>query len=327
MTATDPILLAGPDRSGTTLLYALLGSHPDVSMVRRTNMWRWFDGRFGDLAVPGNLNKCLDVMLRYERLDVLEPDEARIRAAFADGAKTYGRLFDIIHGQHAERRGRSRWADKSLHTEFHTDRVFAELPGARMIHMVRDPRDRYASIIRRYEDRGKGPGAIMGGWLASMRQGERNATRHASRYLFVNYETLARSPEATLRTVCDFLDLDFVPEMLGMGAVADSRDFSGNSSFGTLEAGTISTRPIGRYSTVLSTRQIAFVQACAGRRMAAHGYDLDALRWSGRDRLAFYAVDAPIGFLRLSGWMAARRLVDRRGADVPKRRLRAHAPA
>jgi hypothetical protein len=327
MTATAPILLTGPDRSGTTLLYALLGSHPDVSMVRRTNMWRWFDGRFGDLAAPHNLDRCLDVMLRYERLDVLEPDEERIRAAFAGGAKTYGRLFDIIHRQHAERHGRARWADKSLHTEFHADRVFAELPGARMVHMVRDPRDRYASIIRRYEDRGKGPGAIMGGWLASMRQGERNAARHPARYLFVRYETLARSPETTLRTVCDFLDLDFVPEMLGMGAVADSRDFLGNSSFGALEAGTISTRPIGRYRTALTARQIAFIQACAGRRMAAHGYGLDELRLAGRDRLAFYAVDAPLGFLRVSGWMAARRLDDRRSADVPERRLRSHAPA
>jgi hypothetical protein len=327
MTATDPILLVGPDRSGTTLLYALLGSHPDVSMVRRTNMWRWLDGCFGDLAVPDNLDRCLDTMLRYERLDVLEPDEGRIRAAFADGAKTYGRLFDIMHSQHAERLGRTRWADKSLHTEFHADRVFADLPGTRMIHMVRDPRDRYASIVRRYEDRQKGPGAIMGGWLASMRQGERNVARHPARYQFVHYETLASSPETTLRTVCDFLDLDFVPEMLGMGAVADSRDYSGNSSFGTLAPGTISTRPIGRFRSVLSPRQITFIQACAGRRMAAHGYDLDAVRLSGSDRLAFYAGDAPLGFLRLSGWMVSQRLGDRGGKGVPERRLRAHAPA
>ncbi len=327
MTDTGPIVLTGPDRSGTTLLYALLGSHPEVSMVRRTNMWRWFDRRFGDLSEPANLDRCLDTMLRYERLDVLEPDPQRIRSEFQQGPATYGRLFDIVHRQHAERHSRPRWADKSLHTEFHADRVLTELADSRMIHMVRDPRDRFASIIRRYEERSKGPGAVMGGWLASMSQGRRNAARHPDRYMFVRYETLAEEPEATLRRICAFLDLRYAPQMLGMDAVADSRDYSGNSSFGTLEPGTISTRPIGRYRSVLSPRQVAFVQSCAGRQMTAHGYELDALRLSRRDRLAFYGIDAPLGYLRLSGWMAARRLDDRRSRTVPERRLRARAPA
>ncbi|MGH9260048.1 MAG: sulfotransferase, partial [Acidimicrobiales bacterium] len=52
-----PLFIAGPDRSGTTLMYALLASHPDVSMVRRTNMWRYFHGRYGDLAEPANLER------------------------------------------------------------------------------------------------------------------------------------------------------------------------------------------------------------------------------------------------------------------------------
>lgn len=327
MTTTGPIVLTGPDRSGTTLLYALLGSHPDVSMVRRTNLWRWFDRRFGDLSEPANLERCLDTMLRYPRLDVLHPDVQRLRDEFRDGPATYGRLFDILHRQHAERRNRPRWADKSLHTEFHADRVMGELPDARMIHMVRDPRDRFASIIRRYEGRTKGPGAIMGGWLASVVQGRRNEARHPERYLVVHYETLAARPEATLQRICAFLSLPYTAEMLRMDAVADDGDRSGNSSFGTLEPGTISTRPIGRYRSVLSPRQIAFIQWSAGRHMRTHGYELDDVTLSGRDRLAFYGLDAPVGSVRLAGWMAAQRLDDRRNAGVPERRLRARAPA
>jgi hypothetical protein len=327
MTTTGPIVVTGPDRSGTTLLYALLGSHPDISMVRRTNMWRWFDQRFGDLADPTNLGRCLETMLRYERLDVLGIDAEAVRAEFRQGPATYGRLFDIAHCQHARRRNRARWADKSLHTEFAADRVLGELPEARMIHMVRDPRDRYASIIRRYEGRSKGPGAVMGAWLASMAQGRRNVARHPGRYLFVRFETLAAQPEATLRQICRFLDLDYAPAMLGMDAVADSDAYSGNSSFGTLQPGTISTRPIGRYRSVLSPRQIAFVQACAGRQMRAQGYTLDRVRLPGRDRLAFVGADLPVGVARLAGWMVTRRVNDRRNDGVPVHRLRASAQA
>lgn len=326
MTSTGPILLTGPDRSGTTLLYALLGSHPDVSMVRRTNMWRWFDRKFGDLSDPANLERCIDTMLRYERLDVLEPDPEHIRSEFRRGPATYGRLFDIVHRQNAERYGQPRWADKSLHTEFCADRVFGELPDARMIHMVRDPRDRFASIIRRYEERTKGPGAIMGRWLASMAQGRRNHARYPGQYMFVRYETLAVQPDETLQRICAFLDLRYTSQMLRMDGIADSND-SGNSSFGALEPGTISTRSIGRYGSVLTPRQIAFVQTCAGRHMQDHGYELDAVVLAGRDRLAFYGIDAPLGFVRLAGWMAAQGVDDRRNDGVPERRLRARAPA
>ena len=47
-----PVFIAGADRSGTTLLFALLASHPNISMVRRTNMWRYFHQRYGDLGDP-----------------------------------------------------------------------------------------------------------------------------------------------------------------------------------------------------------------------------------------------------------------------------------
>jgi hypothetical protein len=327
MRSAGPIIVTGPDRSGTTLLYALLGSHPDISMVRRTNMWRWFDQRFGDLAVPANLDRCLDTMLRYRRLQVLEPDREELRAAFLDGVPTYGRLFDLFHRQHADRRGKRRWADKSLHTELHADRVFAEVPDARILHMVRDPRDRYASIIRRYDQRTKGVGAAMGRWLSSQRQGQRNLARYPDRYMFVRYETLASAPEPTLRRICAFIDEDYDATMLRMGAVAGTADHDGNSSFGTLEPGTISTRPIGRYRSTLTQRQIAFIQWCAKRQMRAHGYDPDTVWLDARERAAFYAVDLPLGWARLAGWTGMQRITDWRDGGVPEQRLASSSAA
>jgi hypothetical protein len=321
MTTSGPIILTGPDRSGTTLLYALLGSHPAVSMVRRSNLWRWFDRRYGDLADPANLDRCLDAMLSYQRLRALEPDRDALRAAFMTGDRTYGRLFDLLHRQHADRHGRARWADKSLHTEFHADRVFAEVPDARIIHMVRDPRDRYASIIRRYEGRTKGVGAAMGRWLSSMRQGHRNLARHPDRYLFVRYETLASEPEPTLRRICEFIDEDYDVAMLRMGVVTGDDDWDGNSSFGGFAPGTISTRPIGRFRSTLTPRQIAFIQTSANRLMRAHGYTPDALQLTPRDRRAFYLTDLPLGQARLIGWMATRRISEWRDGGVPEHRL------
>jgi hypothetical protein len=78
-TKYPPIFVAGPDRSGTTLIYALLASHPNISMVRRTNMWRYFYGRYGDLRKAANFERCLGDMSHYNRMRHLQPDPERIR--------------------------------------------------------------------------------------------------------------------------------------------------------------------------------------------------------------------------------------------------------
>ena len=129
MTNVDPIFVTGPDRSGTSLMFALLASHPNISMVRRTNMWRWFYGQFGDLSEQGNFERCLEAMMNYTRLEHLQPDQERIRREFLAGSeRSYGRLFALFHEHNAERVGKPRWGDKSLHTELYADHVFAEFP-------------------------------------------------------------------------------------------------------------------------------------------------------------------------------------------------------
>ena len=114
-------------------------------------MWRYFYQRYGDLSHPEHFESCLAAMVSFKRMRHLQPDPDRIRQEFWQGEPTYGRLFALFHEHHAQRAGKSRWGDKSLHTEYHADKVFAEFPSAKMIHMTRDPRDRCASMQKRYE--------------------------------------------------------------------------------------------------------------------------------------------------------------------------------
>ncbi len=299
MSESSPIILTGSDRSGTTLLYSILASHSDVSMVRRTNLWRWFYGSCGDLAEPGNLERCLDLMLRYPRLAALEPDPSQITAAFSERPQVYGELFSLMHEQSAARRGRVRWGDKSLHTEHHAAEIFAELPDAKMVQLVRDPRDRYSSISRRFDENRIGVGSAMGRWLASVRAGQANAKRYGpDRYRIVRYETLANHPESTVRELCDFLHLQFEPAMLEMRGVRDAADDSGNSSFEEIAPGHISTRSIGRFREVLDASTIGTIQVLGGRWMDLHDYAKVEVPLSGSDKVRFWTGDVPSATLR-----------------------------
>ena len=166
--SSAPVFVAGLERSGTSLMFALLASHPDLAMTRRTNLWTHFYRQYGDLSEPANLDRCLATMSRYRRIVKLEPDVERLRRDFIGGDDhTYATLFALLEQQYADRIGRRRWGDKSLHTERYADPILAAYPDARILHMIRDPRDRYASSQTRWQRRRGGIGAGTAEWLAS----------------------------------------------------------------------------------------------------------------------------------------------------------------
>ena len=314
-----PVFICGPDRSGTTLLYALLAAHPNLSMSRRSNMWRYFYGRYGPLSRPENFERCLFDMTHYHKMRHLEPDAERLRQEFWQAEPSYGRLFGLIHSHAAARAGKRRWGDKSLHTERYADRVFTEFPDARMIQMIRDPRDRYASARKRFDRDTPKVGAFTARWLLAARTARRNLKRYSDRYCVVRYESLAANPEATLRDICAFINEAYDPQMLSMQG-SDYRDSGGNSSFGRLEPGVISTRSIGRFRVVLSPEEIAFIQAFCGRVMAHYDYALETVRFDPGTRWRFATRLFPVQTARMLGWWGLTAIEMRRGAKPPVRR-------
>jgi len=320
-TPRGPVFVAGIERTGTSLLYALLASHPRLAMTRRTNLWRYFYGQYGDLAQPENLERCLDVMMRYKRLLKLSPDRSPIEREFRQGEPTYARLFELVERQYAERIGKPRWGDKSLHTERYAEPIFTGYPGARILHMMRDPRDRYASVQTRWERRLGGTGAGMAEWLSSSRFASVNADRYPDQYRVIRYEDLAARPEATMRDVCEFIDEPYDAAMLGMEGASSFRDQGSNSSYGARPAAAISTDSIGRYREVLSAAQIKFIESVAHKAMQRFEYEPSAPHLSFGEQVLFSGGVLPVELARMAGSRARYEWRNRRGRTVPEYRL------
>ena len=311
MQTNGPIFVAGLDRTGTSLIYALLASHPHLAMTRRMNWWSYFYDRFGDLGDDRNLDRCLATMARYRRHQRLSPDFARLRADFVAGERSYGRLLELLERQHAERVGRPRWGDKSLHTERYAERVFASFPTARILHMIRDPRDRYASVMKRWKQQARaGAGGATAAWLASVALARENERRYQGRYRMLRYEDLASDPEATLRAVCAFIGEEYDPRMLSMEDARDFRDTGGNSSYGTRQPGRISTDSIGRFRSVLRPADIAFIEQRAGQAMGQLGYEPVHPVMRGGEQAAYLLRDWPLASAKFAAWRLRERLRD-----------------
>jgi hypothetical protein len=316
-----PIFIAGPERSGTNLIYALLGSHPNIAMSRRTNVWRHFYNQYGDISEPENFERCLSVMMRYKRLIKLNPDPERIRREFWQGEQTYARLFALLEEHYAQQLGKPRWGDKSLNTERWADEIFSAYPEARMIHLLRDPRDRYSSSLRRWEYIRSGVGGATAIWLTTIGLARRNQARYPDRYLLVRYEDLAGQPEGTLRRICNFIGEDYAPEMLSMRGAQRFRQKGGNSSYGPREPGKISTSSIGKYRRVLSKYQLLFMQLFSGRSMRAYGYEPVEVSLSLKEWLRFVGWEIPLNISLMLAWLLREELRDVVGRTVPSERL------
>ena len=295
-----PIFIGGASRSGKTLMRWILSSHPRIVVSRRTEMWPRFDGRFGDLARPENLDRCLTSMLDRKQIAALAPDLDRLRRDFRRGAPTYARMFALIHEQYAERCGKPRWGDQTGYIERYADQLMAAYPGARVIQMIRDPRDRYEALLGRGRQRPGAVGRATGEWLGSVDSADRNGLRHPDTCTIVRYESLVGAPEETMRRVCAFVGEAFEPAMLPM---QDARRYDAERATSG-DGIPISAAHVGRFRGRLSRRDLAFIQTVAGRQMATLDYRPDPIHPSTGERIRWATV----------GWAPSLARLGRRGA-------------
>jgi len=222
--------VVGSQRSGTTLVRAMLDSHPLMSVPPESwfvtelasEQLRYSDGGAFD---AGAFLADLEKHPRFERWEL--PAEAT-RAAVLDSPagdfpEAVRRVFELF----ACRRGKSRYGDK---TPPYVERLplLAELfEEACFLHVIRDGRDVATSAI----DAPWGPdNAIRAAldWRTRVEAGRRagRALGH-ERYLEIRYEALVGEPERTLRTICAFVALDFDPAMFSYVDRADELQASG----------------------------------------------------------------------------------------------------
>lgn len=297
--AGGPIFIGGLAHSGKTPLRLALEGHTNVAFSRRTYMWNRFYGRFGELSNEDNFERCLRTMLQVRAIRQLCADPDLIRKQFWLGPPTYGRLFALFHEQHAQRLGNRRWGDQLGFVERFADPIFESYPEARMIQMIRDPRDLWTVAMQHSQFRKGKVGWSTARWLHSAGLARQNQARYARRYKVVQYEGLMAATEETLRDICAFLGERFVPEMVeNIISGKGSRNVEGNAAHLSGRSKKVQNVPGSR----LSRREATFTQRYAASHLMAFGYPQDETSLSWRDHLLFFLVDWPVNRASMAAW-------------------------
>lgn len=315
--ARGPVYIGGLDRCGKTTMHAFLTSHPNISIPAvGSNMWTYFYGRFGDLRKPANLERCLDAMFTYKHVVFLEPNRVRIEREFAAGPQTYGRLFSLFLIHAAQREGKPRWGAQTGLIERYAEHLFESYPGLKIVHMLRDPRDRYQASIEKWpEGKGRAGGAVAR-WNYSLKLAERHRRRHPDDYLIVRFEDLVTETEATVRRVCEFLGEPFAEDMLHMGSAPTHRRRLMGDVPGVVR---LSKDHIGRFRAGVPAFELAYIQNEAGAGMKRYGYEPVPIDMTAGDRIRYHLLEAPNQGLRRLAWMTVESARQSMPRLVPRR--------
>ena len=283
----NAIFVGGIPRSGTSLMRDIIGSHPDVAMFpSELPLWRIIAVEFArqDPSQREVQVRLVGAVVNHPRMGqagiVLDPG-AVLAAIARERVVTVGVVFAYVMRQYARQRGRPRWGVKDPLNEFHADRIFAELPRASFVHMVRDPRDVVTSQRGRWGAAAQHVVSTTDAWRRSAALARRRGTS-APGYVAVRYEDLVAAPADVVRRVCDRLGLDYRPEML-------ERSWRPESSRATWDPELYGRRDIfpgavARHLRQLPAADACFIQMRAGREMARWGYSRQSRALTARDR-------------------------------------------
>jgi hypothetical protein len=278
----------------------------------------------GDVAIPPESMFLLDVDTRQPAEDVLRAawSHPRVRLwgltggppplpAGLNGADAFRFAVSAPFVAYAGLEGTTRWGDKTPAYIGHVDRLAAIWPDARFVVLVRDGRDVALSVM----GVPFGPNnawAAARSWARAVQQGREAAARYPGRVLEIRYEDLVTNPEHEVVTTCNFLGLEYSPQMLAIEQTDRSKVVEDQASWFTNVWAGITTAAVGKWRTELTPRQVEVFESVAGDELRALGYETSGGSASPALVPAYAAHDAAmrgVNFVRL-------RLVQERGREV-----------
>lgn len=302
-----PVFIVGCPRSGTTLLRLMLDCHPDLAIPPESHfiplLWsvrRRYrsDGRFDAERL------ARDIMATPRFREWMLPEPAvwrRVRALRRPG---FAEVVEAVFLAYADHHGKRRWGDKTPGYSLEMALLGRLFGAARFLHVIRDGRDVALSFLESI-----GPKTLTeaaAAWAHRVRRGrEDGRALGPGRYLEVRYEDLVEDAGAVLRTVCDFIELDFRPDMLryherGLRAVP-VREHRVHRNLARPP-----TKGLRDWRRDMSPGDVALIEAVAGRELSAFGYERRYERLPGPARLRGRVGLAATTVSRI-GWTVRRR--------------------
>ena len=293
--------IAGQAKSGTTLLAALLDSHPELLVLpqetayfptaltkyRRHGRRAQFDyltkQSFSRVLFGGEpkwrgheytdfpQRKFLEIF-EHVAFDPTNAERDLLALMVQSYATTLGIPLD----------GVKRWIEKTPANRDHTSAIFSRFPEAKLLVTIRDPRAILGTQIALEKTRRTKRFSVyyvVAHWRVAARLAKRICDGEIPG-LVIPYEELVREASMSMQKACDYLEIGFDPKIV-LSPTKVGKRWSGNSA-AAVDFSEISPEPATRWEHELSEDEIGWVEWHCRDLMPEFGYEPRLGEWAFR---------------------------------------------
>lgn len=287
----NPIFIIGNPRSGTTLLRLILDSHPELVVPPECGFLVWWRSKYKDWSVEDSRSKKkLDAVLKdfrtSKKMETWELDFAALSTYILERMpKNYGELGACLYEFYSLKINGEvlRWGDKNNFYIKEIPTIHLIHPEAQFLFITRDGRDvacSYRELNRRDIQSRYAPRLpddiceIAQEWATNNRKALQDLGKDEIRRHWVRYEDLVSEPEDAVRSICEFLGVEFFHRQLDFFKSSSSGEPKEFLQWKENIRKPIQTTSVGRYKDELTEDQIMRFQEKAGAMLKALGYKL-----------------------------------------------------
>jgi len=191
-----------------------------------------------------------------------------------------------------------RWVEKTPANRNYVPEIFNRFPKAKLLLTMRDPRALLAAQIALEHTRRTKRFSVyyvIAHWRTAAKLAKKIRNKEVPG-LVVIYEDLALDPKMSMEKVCDYLEIDFDPEVV-LNPTKVGRSWAGNSAAG-VRFTEISTEPVTRWEGELNEDEIGWVERHCSDLMLEFGYEPRLTRRSLRHFIKPIRGERPKEFLK-----------------------------
>jgi len=284
--------VAGQAKSGTTLLVALLDSHPDLLVLPEETAYfptvltkygpRGRRAQFDYLTKQSLSNVLFGGPCKWGKRNYASFPREKFLETFEvvafDPANAQEDLLVLMVKAYAATLGRpldtiQRWVEKTPANRNHIPAILTRFPCAKILVTMRDPRAILAAQIALEKTRKTGRFStyyVIAHWRVAARLAKR-VRDGDSPGLVVPYEQLVCEPASMMEKVCAYLEITFDPETV-LTPTKMGQFWSGNSA-ARINFSQISAEPATRWQRELSEDEIGWVEWHCRDLMPEFGYE------------------------------------------------------
>lgn len=215
-----PVFIVGDARSGTTLAYLMLTACPEFARYRaETHLLDVAPVIYGNLASDRKFERFIDEWLASKQFSRSNLTPEQLRLAWSEGSRRYTAMLGRFMEAVAISQDTPRWIEKTPAHVYSLDAIAAEFPDARVLHMIRDPRDVALSrqklgwVANIGDHRAQLVSACLE-WAKMIRAARDSRQLFGHRYREFKYEQLIAAPRDTFADMCRFVGVPMAEEAL-----------------------------------------------------------------------------------------------------------------